>query len=342
MKKIAQTLIGVGLLLTISGCSDKVPTPQEQFREYISAWQDLDFAAMYEKLSTKAKQRISKQKFVSRYKEIYSDFEITDLVVKPQFKKPKEDEKIDPDENGKVQLPFTVKMNTLGGPVKFTEKATIVKEERKNKEDEKTANWYVNWTTKMIFPQLSSPKVEIHGHTIPARRGTIIDRKGRPLAVNVKAVEIGIWPGKLQPGSKKKFSKATGVPIKVIEGKLDAGWVKENSFVPITMIAISEKDKISKLMDIPGIRRGSDEDIKRVYPYHEAAGHLIGYLGKISGEELQKLKDKGYTQNSMIGKAGLEAVYEEKLKGENGGVIYTTDSDGNRLKTIAKKKPDNG
>ncbi|HEX7064142.1 MAG TPA: penicillin-binding transpeptidase domain-containing protein, partial [Bacillales bacterium] len=342
MKRTAQSLIAFGFIIMIAGCSDDVPTPQEQFREYLSAWQKQDFAAMYAHLSTKAKKQISKKKFVNRYKEIYQDFDITNLVVKAEFDEPKEEKKIDPDEDGKVQLPFTAKMDTLGGPVKFTEKATIVKEARTNKDEEKTSNWYVNWTTRMIFPELTGPKIEIHGSTLEAYRGEIADRKGRPLAVNVESVEIGIWPGKLQPGSKKKFSKITGVPIDVIEGKLDAGWVTENSFVPITMVAISQTDKLNRLSEIPGIRRGQGQGVQRVYPYGEAAGHLTGYLGKISGEELEKLEDEGYNEHSLIGRAGLEAIYEDKLRAKDGYVIYTTDSENNRLKTIAKRKPKNG
>ncbi|HEU5138653.1 MAG TPA: NTF2-like N-terminal transpeptidase domain-containing protein, partial [Bacillales bacterium] len=342
MRRIAQAIIAFGFIWMIAGCSDEVPTPQEQFREYLSAWQKQDFAAMYTHLSTKAKKQISKEKFINRYKEIYDDFDITNLVVKPNFEKPKEEKKIDPDENGKVALPFTAKMDTMGGPVKFTEKATIVKEERTKKDEKKTTNWYVNWSTKMIFPELSGPKIEIHGRTLDARRGEIVDRKGRPLAVNVESVEIGIWPGKLQSGSKKKLSKISGVPLKVIENKLDAGWVKENSFVPITMVAMSQTEKLNKLSEIPGIRRGQGHGLKRVYPYGEAAGHLTGYLGNISGEELKKLKDKGYNESSMIGRAGLEAIYEDKLRAKDGYVIYTTDSEQNKLETIAERKPENG
>lgn len=339
MKKIALILIGVGFLLTIVGCSDKTPTPQERFKAYLDHWQKQNFAAMYDELSTKAKQQISKKDFVNRYKEIYQDFEVRDLTVKPKFKKAKDDKNIDPDEDGKVTLPFSVQMNTMAGPVHFTEKATLVKEERK-KDDDKKTNWYVKWNTKMIFPQMTDPSIKVHGETLPAKRGEILDRNGRPLAVNGTVATIGIWPGQLKSDSKQKLSDATGIPVKTIEDKLNASWVQDDSFVPITKIPVDQKDKIAKLTKIPGVKE-TDES-SRVYPDHEAAGHLTGYIGGVTAEDLKKLKGKGYDKSSVIGKTGLEKLFEKQLRGKDGAVIYTTDKDGNRLKTIANKDPKNG
>lgn len=61
-------------------------------------------------------------------------------------------------------------------------------------------------------------------------------------------------------------------------------------------------------------------DTIRYYPYQSTAAHIIGYMGKIATEtEIQSfIVEQGYNRNQIIGKTGIEGVYESDLKGENG------------------------
>lgn len=63
-----------------------------------------------------------------------------------------------------------------------------------------------------------------------------------------------------------------------------------------------------------------NEDMIRKYNYSEYFSSIIGYTGRISDEEYKELsaKDKSYTPNDTIGKAGLEQYYESYLRGQNG------------------------
>ena len=58
-------------------------------------------------------------------------------------------------------------------------------------------------------------------------------------------------------------------------------------------------------------------DPAREYTSGTLAAHILGYASQISSEEYQSRKDT-YTQNDIIGKTGIEAVFEEFLKGKNG------------------------
>lgn len=341
MKKFAFILMlgFISLVFTLTGCSKHQPTPQERFQSYLSDWQKQDFSAMYALLSNHTKKQISKKAFVSRYQNIYQDFEIDNLKTQGKFKKPKNQKSIDTNKDGKVKLPFSIKMQTMAGPVSFSENTALVKEKRKNKNGDKTTNWYVNWNTKMIFPQMENSSIEVHGKTLPASRGEIIDRFGKPLAENGTIVSIGIWPAKLQGGSKKQLSSVTGVPLKVIDQKLSASWVTNGSFVPIKQYPSSDAT-IKKATAIPGIV--ARKTPARVYPFGKAAGHLTGYIGSVTAEDLKKLQKKGYDKSDKIGKSGLEAIFEKQLHGSSGGVIYTTDKKGTKLQTIAKKEPVDG
>lgn len=90
------------------------------------------------------------------------------------------------------------------------------------------------------------------------------------------------------------------------------------------------------MTSLPGFQKADVSS--RYYPLGENAAHLTGYIGNISGEELQKLKGKGYTSTSQLGKAGLEEVYEDELRGKSGFRIYTDPSN----ETIAEQPAEDG
>lgn len=73
-----------------------------------------------------------------------------------------------------------------------------------------------------------------------------------------------------------------------------------------------------------------------------ALAHLTGYVQGISAEELEAMSDQGYDSESVIGKAGLEQLYESTLKGEDGCEILILNSDGTKKETLGYKAAVNG
>lgn len=75
----------------------------------------------------------------------------------------------------------------------------------------------------------------------------------------------------------------------------------------------------------------------RKYLTQSVASHIIGYIGRIGSNEYKVKKDEGYSQNDMIGKSGIEATFEEFLRGKDGKVRLEMDSEGrvtNKEETI--------
>lgn len=75
----------------------------------------------------------------------------------------------------------------------------------------------------------------------------------------------------------------------------------------------------------------------RQYKQGTLASHILGYASKIGSEEYQKKKDE-YNQNDIIGKTGIEAVFEKYLKGKNGTKQIDMAVDGTITAEVVEKE----
>ena len=315
-------------LFFIFGCQAKESGPDEVFAEYVELWNERNFTAMYPFLTDSAKEMVSEEEFVNRYEKIYSDLQVTDLQIK--FESPEELEPVD----GQVTLPFTVSMNTIAGPVHFEQEARLIEVEK----DEET-NWYVDWHPGFIFAGMESG--DRVGLSIEkASRGEIRDRHGNGLAINGEVYEVGIVPERMEGEEervKRELAETLGLSVEDIENKLSASWVQPHYFVPMKRVPKTNQALIDKVLELPGVQVNTVE--ARVYPLGEAAAHLIGYVDEVTAEDLEK--NEGYVTGDLIGKRGLEQLFEEQLRGENGATIYIEKPDGATV-TIAEKQAVDG
>ena len=73
----------------------------------------------------------------------------------------------------------------------------------------------------------------------------------------------------------------------------------------------------------------------RTYELGEAAAHLIGYVQSVTAEDLENHPGEGYSAESVIGRSGVEKLYEKQLKGKDGCDIKILDSDGEVKEVLA-------
>ncbi|MCD7035254.1 penicillin-binding transpeptidase domain-containing protein [Metabacillus sp. GX 13764] len=329
MKKTAAALILSVLFLLLAACTEQ-PKPEDKMQEFTKLWNSQKFGEMYDDLSADVQKKISKEDFVSRYQNIYSGTDAKNLAV--TYIKPKEPE--EHKDEKQISLPFTVKMDTAAGPVSFQKEAMLVKEEKDKKTD-----WYVKWDPSYILPGLKGDE-KVSVKTLPAERGQIYDRNGKPLAVNGQIYQIGVIPAKMKGKEKEilaSLSKELQMTEEDIQSKLNQSWVKPDYFVPLKEFSLDEKARAEKLIKIPAVQ--APRTNARVYPYKESMAHLVGYIGSVTKEDLDKHKE--YRAQDKIGKRGLEQVFEQQLKGANGTVISIKDDKGQE-KIVAEKKAVNG
>lgn len=320
---VASTFI-IAYMLISFGCTS-LNKAEKVYNSFTEKWVAADYASMYEMLTNESKEYISEDDFISRYTNIFSAINANNLTFEVDGEKIKED--------GTITIPFKLHMNVITGDLTLTDyKLTLVKEDK---------DYKVKWDESLIFPNMiKDDKVRVS--TTQAKRGNIFDRNGNVLAEDGTLITVGIYPANFNKENVEskitEIASALDISEDNITSKLDANTNPEH-FVPLVDILPTDS-KLSTL-------KNRDEDgillyekIGRVYHGGEALGRLIGYIGSITAEELESNAQKGYNETSLIGKAGLEQVYEDTLRGNDGAEIYI--ERGMDKITIASKDVKNG
>ena len=318
-KKILILIIIILIISSIGGYyfyKKNNNKPEDILNEYISKINNEKYDEMYQLLDEESKQKISEEDFISRNKKIYQGIDMSNMKI--EIKNIQKS-------GSKRTITYTTKMDASGGELTFDNKVTLSNEN----------GYKINWNSNIIFPELEdTDKVKVS--TTKPVRGRILDRNEKELAGEGTASSIGIVPGKLSENKEEdinKIAEILGTTADAINKKLQAGWVTDESFVPIKTISSNETEIKDKLLQIKGVKISSAK--VRAYSLGEAAAQLTGYVQTITKEELEK--NEGYTSTSLIGKTGLEQKYEDRLKGKNGVEIYIEDKDGKRKKTLIKQ-----
>lgn len=335
MKKIA-IFFSIILLSLITACSNDETTPEERFDKYISHWNNQEFSDMYNMLTAESVKAYPTEEFVDRYQTIYDDLNISKLQV--TYENLSEEQTETAMDNGTAEIPFTVEMESIAGPITFDYEATLTRE---NNEDDEEENWFVEWDPGFIFPEIKDGD-EIRLETTEPKRGEILDRERMPLAINDTVHEVGIVPENLGGNREEtieEIADVIGMSAQEIEESLNQDWVEPNMFVPLKKLPPSDDDTVSQLTELDGVT--TSEATGRVYPLGEAAAHLTGYVSEVTADDLEELDETEYGADDVIGQRGLEALLEERLKGEEGAVITAVSENGDET-VIAEKEVENG
>ncbi len=177
--------------------------------------------------------------------------------------------------------------------------------------------------------------------SIAAPRGLIKDRKGRPLTLNRPAFTVSLLPTELRYPERviPEVARKLGMPASEVYAKLGAA--KDRPFEPVRLRRDVPKEAIAALeedrMDLPGVL--VQVEPVRDYLYGTLAVHLLGYLGEINDRDLATLRAQGYEAGELIGKDGVERIYDRYLKGRNGQIQAEVDAQGRPLRVLAKVAP---
>jgi penicillin-binding protein 2 len=179
---------------------------------------------------------------------------------------------------------------------------------------------------------------------VRAPRGLIFDREGRPLVVNTPSWTVKVRPADLPSGQRgtilRRVAQLTGVGVATLNARLDAFSGSPYDLVPIVrgvsreaaLVMGEERERLRGIVvEVDPVRRYLDEQGD---PNGSLASHVLGYTGPVSREELAAREEDRYLPDDSIGKSGIEASFEEKLRGVHGVELWERDASGRAVKVV--------
>ena len=176
---------------------------------------------------------------------------------------------------------------------------------------------------------------------IPPRRGWIVDRNGKPLALNRTVFRVDIIPDRVKdvPGTLDALTKVlrlTADERDRIERDVD----KSNGFQPVQVAENLDWERYAAVSirapDMPGVQPA--QGFSRFYPEGAGVGHLLGYVGAASAKDYEKTKDPLLvTPGFKVGKDGIEKFMEPILRGKPGARRSEVSARGKLIRDLATR-----
>ena len=307
------------------------PSPPSAVAErFLDAWSEARYADMYRVLASSAQSEYAEDYFVGRYQAIAEEAKFNSVSaalsgsadVGPQS------------EGSAISLPFESRIRTaLVGEIVEQNSLPLALE---------GGQWRVEWTPSLIFKDLTGENL-IRLYPLETRRGKISDRDGRPLAAQAFMVVIGVVPGEIEdePAMLNVLSQVVerdSEEIQVAYAEAEPGW-----FVPVGEARWQDEQEIKNRLST-FINRGVLLKRRpiRWYPEGPHTAHVVGYVTRITAEQLEELEAKGYSEDDYIGQTGVEVWAEEILAGRRGGKLAIVTPKGEVVKVIAERDAEPG
>jgi len=189
--------------------------------------------------------------------------------------------------------------------------------------------WYLQILNGKDFRERSNSNRTKTISTI-APRGNILDRTGRLLVTNRPCFNV-VW---LRPDRKdshrvlKRLASILEVETSSLIDKIREA-SDQSRYLPVTLASDIDWQTLVSIennhLDLPGVK--IQVVPRRSYADPDLGFHLLGYLGKVSLNELKRYAGI-YDGDDMIGKTGIEQMLENDLRGEKGHTIMEIDSRG--------------
>ncbi len=295
-KYIIGISVCVLLIVSVFFIFNQGKSNEQVVTEYFEFLKKKDYKQMYQMLDQKTVYTPTQKYFVEKYKEIYNDIGANNIQVKIL------DEKND-------IVKYQISIDTVAGIIEYKNKIGIRNEQ-------------IQFNNNLIMKDYKDGcKIKVTTYN-PEKRGRILDRNGEVLAEDEKGYSVGLVKGKLNgENDYGQIAQYLETDVETIQKKMSASWINDDSFVPIKTVSEITKNGLiyNGILNIKGVKISTVSI--RTYPYDKVASHIIGYVQNVNSEDLKKHKNEGYNSTSVIGRSGIEAVYEKQLRGSSSGKI---------------------
>ncbi|HEX8252703.1 MAG TPA: penicillin-binding protein 2 [Thermoanaerobaculia bacterium] len=204
--------------------------------------------------------------------------------------------------------------------------------------------WFVQGVQAEKYRGLSEANA-LREIEVPAKRGLIMDRTGKILADNQPAYTLEIDRVVMKPLAKTDkqrrqkveqfLAQILGMPVQEVTARWDKEGPKKPSTQPFVIAEDLSMSQVAKIqaqsMAFPEVNVVPVQ--RRNYPYGTMAAHVLGFIGEVGDKELTQ--NTGLEQGDLIGKRGVELMYDQYLRGKDGAEFWEYDADGRRLSEYA-------
>ena len=177
---------------------------------------------------------------------------------------------------------------------------------------------------------------------IMAPRGRIMDVHGKVLADSSPGYVISLQAGhSFSDGEVNLLARLLAMQPEIIRKKADRAAGTYEQIIVKSELTPQEITSLEEhLSDLPGISLNLQP--MRHYLFGTSAAHVLGYVGEVSEEQIKQGKYKGLSPGSIVGKEGLEFVYDAVLRGQTGRRTEEVDVRGRVVRELAGKAPVSG
>ncbi|HYG65872.1 MAG TPA: penicillin-binding protein 2 [Thermoanaerobaculia bacterium] len=168
---------------------------------------------------------------------------------------------------------------------------------------------------------------------IKAPRGLIYDREGRLLVENIPSYNL-MFDRSRSPdaaASVRFASQVLGKPVAELLAVLE-GYRAIPEFKPVLLAENLTLSEVARF-GVQGLEYPEFEvEVQhlRLYRHREQTAHVIGYLGEVTQDEIED-SEGAYQPGDMVGKKGIEQIYDQQLRGRDGERVVVVDSRGELL-----------
>ena len=194
--------------------------------------------------------------------------------------------------------------------------------------------------------QLLSESNRVQLIIVPPRRGWLVDRAGKPIAINRSDFRIDIIPEQLERPTEtlRLLTQLLGLTPDDV-GRIIRELKAARGYQPVQVAENVPYDQYAavtvRLPEMPGVQ--PTRGFSRYYPTGPAVGHLVGYVGTASAKDYEKERNPLLvTPGFKIGKEGLEKTLEQKLRGHPGGQRVELTARGKLVQELTPKPDRSG
>ena len=165
------------------------------------------------------------------------------------------------------------------------------------------------------------------------------DRAGRSLVTNVPAFAVKIRPADVPFTRRDAIVERLAGLLELAPADIKETLDKDpGSRFELVRIASDVPADVARIiseehLDLPGVE--VTVEARRDYPFGRLLGQVLGYTGAVTAEDLQRVRDSGYLNDDLIGRTGVEATYEDALRGTYGLEQVERDVSGRKLRVLS-------